>query len=151
MIVRDYMSAPVITIQSDTPLPDAIRVLHDHKIRRLPVLDVRGRLVGIVSERDLLHASPSPATSLSIWEVNYLLNKLQVDELMTKDVITVKADAPLEEAANLMVEHKIGGIPVVDDDDHVVGVVTETDIFKAFVKLHASRKEMDVFLVKEAV
>ena len=89
MLVKDHMSSPVITVQTDTPLPDAIKILRDRKIRRLPVLDPHGELVGIVSERDLLHASPSPATSLNIWEVNYLLTKLQVEELMTREVVTV--------------------------------------------------------------
>ncbi|MBV7331628.1 CBS domain-containing protein [Chloroflexi bacterium TSY] len=149
MIVREYMSSPAITIQSDTPLPDALRVMREHKIRRLPVLDHRGHLAGIVSERDLLHASPSPATSLSIWEVNYLLAKLQIDELMTKSVVTVSPDHTLDEAANLLIAHKIGGLPVVDAEGHVLGVLTETDIFRAFVQRHTSRKEMDVFLVKE--
>jgi acetoin utilization protein AcuB len=101
-------------------------------------VDHGGKLVGIVSERDLLHAAPSPATSLSMWELNYLLSRLTVSKLMTTQVVTVTEDTPLEEAARLMVSHRIGGLPVVDADRRVVGVITETDVFKAFVEMLGS-------------
>jgi acetoin utilization protein AcuB len=101
------------------------------------VVNKGGKLLGIVSERDLLHAAPSSATSLSIWEVHYLLSKLQVRGLMTKDVITTTPDTPLEHAAHLMAENKIGGLPVMDERSRVIGVITETDIFRAFVELFA--------------
>ena len=86
--------------------------MRENQVRRLPVLDADGRMVGIVSEKDLLYASPSPATSLSIYEMHYLLSQLKVTELMTKDVITVTPDTPLEEAARIMADNKIGGLPV---------------------------------------
>lgn len=149
MYVRDYMSSPAVTIPTDTSFSDALKLMKDRSIRRLPVVDSRDRLVGIVSERDLLHAAPSDATSLSMWEVNYLLAKLSVKELMTKKVVSVTPDMLLEDAASLMLEHKIGGLPVVDAEKRVLGVITETDIFKAFVALHKTRSEMDVFLVSE--
>ena len=135
MLVRDRMTSPAITITADTPFQEAVKLMREKGFRRLPVVNKDGRMVGIVSERDLLHAAPSPASSLSIWEMNYLLWKLKIDELMTKNVLTVTPDMPVEEAARLMVAHKIGGLPVVDEAKHVVGVITETDIFKAFVDM----------------
>ncbi len=135
MFVRDRMSAPVITVGPDTPFPDALKLMQKHQYRRLPIVNADGVLVGIVSERDLLHASPSPASSLSVWEMNYLLAKLKIGQLMTKEVISVTPEMPIEIAARMLVEHRIGGMPVLDDKRHVVGVITETDIFKAFVEM----------------
>jgi len=135
MFVRDRMSSPVTTVTPDTPYQEALRLMRERKFRRLPVVDADQKLVGIVSERDLLHASPSPATSLSVWEMNYLLSKLKVEQLMTSKVVVVSPDTPLEEAARLMVEHRLGGLPVVDPQRQVVGLITETDIFKAFVEM----------------
>lgn len=138
MFVSDRMSWPPVTVLPDTSFQDAMKLMQERHFRRLPVVDRHGKLVGIVSERDLLLAAPSPATSLSVWELTYLLAKLKLDELMTKDVITVKPTTPIEEAARIMVEHKIGGLPVVDAQRHVVGMITETDIFKAFVEMLGS-------------
>lgn len=135
MYVKHHMSSPALTITADTPFQDALKLMHERKIRRLPVVDRNGKLLGIVSERDLLHAAPSPATSLSVWELNYLLWKLTVKDLMATKVLTVTPDALLQEAATIMLEKKIGGLPVVDPDQHVVGVITETDIFKALVDM----------------
>jgi acetoin utilization protein AcuB len=132
------MSSPAVTIRPDTPFQDALKLVRDRQFRRLPVVDKKGKLVGIVSERDLLHAAPSSATSLSIWELHYLLAKIQVDEIMTRDVITTHPGAPIQDAASLMVTHKIGGLPVVDGHGEVVGVITETDIFRTFVEMLAS-------------
>lgn len=138
MLVRDRMSAPAQTIRQDTPFQDAVKLMREKGFRRLPVVNNRNELIGIISERDLLHASPSPATSLSIWEMNYLLWKLKIEELMTRKVVSISPDVPVEEAAHLMVTNKIGGLPVVDDQNHVVGVITETDIFKTFVEMLGS-------------
>ncbi|MCL4857973.1 MAG: CBS domain-containing protein [Caldilineaceae bacterium] len=135
MQVQDYMSSPAITVTAETPFQDALKLMQASKIRRLPVVDSANRLVGIVSERDLLHASPSPATSLSVWELNYLLWRLTVRDIMTEKVVAVAPTTPLVEAARLMVEKKIGGLPVVDEQDRIVGVITETDIFKRFVAM----------------
>jgi acetoin utilization protein AcuB len=137
MFVRDRMSSPPVTIGANTPFQDALKLMRDHQFRRLPVVNKNGKLVGIVSERDLLHAAPSPATSLSIWEVHYLLAKIHAKEIMTKDVITTTPESPIEDAARLMVANKIGGLPVVDEHDGVVGVITETDIFETFVEMFA--------------
>lgn len=135
MFVRDRMTPDPITVTPDTPFQDALRLMREHRFRRLPVVNKKGKLVGIVSERDLLYASPSPATSLSVWELNYLLSKLKIEEIMTRKVITTTPDAPIEDAAYLIVSNKIGGLPVVDDNSRVVGVITETDIFKTFVEM----------------
>ena len=136
MFVRDRMSTPAVTIRPGTPFQDALNLMRERQFRRLPVVDENGKLVGIVSERDLLYASPSPATSLSVWELTYLLSKLHVKELMTRDVITTTPDSFIEDAARLMAESKIGGLPVVDGQGRVVGVITETDIFKTFAQMY---------------
>jgi acetoin utilization protein AcuB len=138
MFVRDRMSAPAVTIAPDTPFQEALKLMQDRHFQRLPVVNRDGKLIGIVSESDLLHASPSPATTLSVFELNYLLSKLKVEELMSTKPITVSPDAVIEEAARLMVEHRIGGLPVVDSNLRVLGLITETDIFKAFVEMFAS-------------
>lgn len=135
MLVRDRMSSPVVTVKPEMPFQDALKLMHERRFRRLPVTDTKGMLVGIVAERDLLYASASPATSLSVWELNYLLSKITLRELMTKDVITIRPDTPIEDAAHLMKEKRIGGLPVVDDNHHPIGIITETDIFKIFVEM----------------
>ena len=139
MLISERMSKPVITIHPDMPMQDALELMRKEHIRRLPVVDNHGRLIGIVSEGDLLHASPSDATSLSVYEVNYLLSKITVEEVMSKIVITVTEDTPLEEAARIMADNKIGGLPVVRDNE-VVGVITETDLFKIFLELLGARE-----------
>jgi acetoin utilization protein AcuB len=136
MFVRDRMSSPAVTITPNTTLQDALNLMHEHRFRRLPVVDEKGRLVGIVSERDLLYVSPPPATLLNGLELNHVLSKLRIEEVMTQDVITTTPDAFIEEAARLMVENKIGGLPIVDEDNHVVGVITETDVFRAFIEMY---------------
>lgn len=138
MLVKERMTSPAMSVTPDTSFQDALKLMRDNKFRRIPVVDQDGKLIGIVSERDLLHASPSPATSLSVWEVNYLLWKLKVADIMTHHVITIDQNAPIEDAANLMVTRKIGGLPVVDHAGKVVGVITETDIFKAFAEMLGS-------------
>lgn len=140
MIVQEQMSSPAITIAPETPFQDALKLMRQKRIRRLPVVNRSGELVGIVSERDLLYATPSPASSLSIWELNYLLSQLQVQNMMTKRVVTVTPQTPLVEAAELMAEHKFGGLPVVDDNNYVVGVITETDLFRTFVEVMRERE-----------
>jgi acetoin utilization protein AcuB len=135
MFVRDHMTAPAVTVKADLPFQEALRLMREHHFRRLPVVDDKGVLIGIVSERDLLYASPSPATSLSMWEVNYLLSKIKVSRLMSTSVIATKADNTIEAAAQLLVENKIGGLPVVDDEGRPIGVITETDIFRTLVDM----------------
>ena len=138
MLVGDRMSHPVITIPPEMPVVEALSLMkHDH-IRRTPVIK-DGKLVGIVSDKDLLNASPSRATSLNVWELNYLLSKIVVKDIMTKKVITVSEDTPIEEAARIMADHKIGGLPVLRDGE-LVGIITETDLFKVFLEFMGSRE-----------
>jgi acetoin utilization protein AcuB len=139
MLVSDLMTADPVTVTDKTPIDDALRLMREKKVRRLPVLSTNGELVGIVAEKDILYASPSPATSLSIHEIHYLLAKLTVGEIMTKKVITVTDDTPLEEAARIMADTRIGALPVMQDGK-LVGIITETDIFKGFVELLGTRE-----------
>ncbi len=139
MLVKDRMTLNPLTISPGMPVAEALSFMRQHKIRRLPVVDKKEHLVGIISEKDLLYASPSPATSLSVYEVGYLLSKLQVKEIMTKKVITISSEAPLEEAARVMVDHTIGGLPVMDGKK-LVGIITETDIFKATLEMLGARE-----------
>lgn len=131
MRVKDLISGPPITIAPDTPVLEARRVMQTRAIRHLLVVE-HGRLVGIVTDRDIRLNMPSPATTLSIWEVNYLLARLTVREVMTTSVIVVEPDRSAHEAATLLVTEKIGALPVVDGD-RLVGIVTETDFLRAFV------------------
>ncbi len=137
MLVGDRMSHPVITIPPDMPVVDALNLMRSEHIRRTPVVK-DGKLVGIVSDKDLLNASPSPATTLSVWEINYLLSKITVEEVMTRDVVTVTEDTPIEEAARIMADNKIGGLPVMRDGK-IVGIITETDLFKIFLEMMGAR------------
>ncbi|MCK5313578.1 MAG: CBS domain-containing protein [Anaerolineales bacterium] len=138
MLVGERMSHPVISIQPDMTIVDALDMMRQEHIRRAPVMEA-GKLVGIVSETDILYASPSPATSLSMWELNYLLSKITVKKVMTDSVLTVTDDTPIEDAARIMADNKIGGLPVMRDGD-VVGIITETDLFKIFLELMGARE-----------
>jgi len=140
MLVGTRMTRNPVTVREDTSMYDALKIMRENKVRRLPVLDVDGKLVGMVSEKDLLYASPSPATSLSVWEISYLTSKITVKELMTTKLVTVCEDCPLEEAARLMVDNKIGGVPVMRGDQ-LVGIITETDLFKIFLELLGARTQ----------
>jgi acetoin utilization protein AcuB len=140
VLVRERMSPNPVTIGAQSTITEALRVMRENQVRRLPVLDEQGDLVGIVSEKDLLYASPSPATSLSIYEMHELLSRLKVSELMTTELITVTPDTLLEEAARIMADSKIGGLPVMQGQ-RLVGIITETDIFKVFLELLGAREE----------
>ena len=137
MFVGDRMSHPVITIPPEMPVVEAIDLMKREHIRRAPVMK-DGKLVGIVSDKDLLNASPSAATTLSVWEINYLISKILVKDVMSKKVITVSEDTPIEEAARMMVDSKIGGLPVMRGEA-IVGMITETDLFKVFSELLGAR------------
>ena len=139
MLVGERMSKPVITIRPDTTMPEALELMHKEHIRRLPVVNQHGQLIGIVTEADLLRASPSEATSLSIYEVTYLLGKLTIDRLMTKNVITVTEDTPIEEAARIMADNNFSGLPVMRGKE-MVGIITETSLFRIFLELLGARR-----------
>lgn len=131
MRVSQWMSRSPVTVTPATAVSEAKQVMERRRIRHLPVVE-RDRLVGIVTDRDIRLNLPSPATSLSIWEVNYLLARLTVGDVMTKRPITIEPGRPATDAAKLMLEHRIGALPVVEDDT-LVGIVTETDLLRAWV------------------
>jgi len=140
MLVSRAMSRNLFTATPDTPVAEAQSLMRREKIHHLPVVEPSGKLAGIVTEKDLIYASPSPATSLSMYEINYLLAKLRVAKVMTREVITVGEDTPLEQAARVMADHDIGCLPVVTDGKPV-GIVTESDIFRVFVDVFAARRK----------
>jgi acetoin utilization protein AcuB len=133
MLVKHRMTPNPITITPDAKVPDALKLARDRGINYLPVMGKRDKLVGIVSRNDLMQAAPSKATTLSVFEANYLLAYLEVREIMNEP-ITVPEDTPVEEAARLMVQKEIGCLPVMRGRD-LVGIITETDIFKVFVEI----------------
>ena len=133
MKIRDIMTTPPITVGLEMPVLEAQQLMATHRIRHLPVTDA-GRLMGIVTDRDIRLNLPSPATSLSVWEVNYLLARLTVESAMRRAVITVDPDRGATEAAQIMLDHKIGALPVVDAGT-LVGIVTETDMLRAFTTM----------------
>lgn len=137
MNVGKRISSPVITVSPDLPVPEALALMNQEKIRHMPVVQ-KGKMIGIVTKNDLLNASPSRATSLSVWEINYLLNKIKVEDVMTAKVITVSEDTPIEEAARIMTDNKISCLPVMRGKD-MVGIITETDLFKVFLELMGAR------------
>jgi acetoin utilization protein AcuB len=139
VVVKRVMTPNPFTVFTDTPLSEAQALIRREKVHRLPVLDKHKKLVGIISEKDLLYASPSPATTLNVYEMGELLYKLKVESIMTKKVITITEDTLLEDAARILVDNDIGGLPVMRDD-HLVGIITESDIFKLFIELFGTRQ-----------
>jgi acetoin utilization protein AcuB len=132
MLVRDVMQSKLVTVGPATTLPQAVRLAAERRVRHLPVID-GGELVGILSDRDIKRAMASPATSLSVHELTYLLDRLTVAEIMTRTVITIGPVVPVEEAARLMVQEKISGLPVMEGG-RLVGIVTETDLLELLVR-----------------
>ncbi len=150
MKVKDRMSTNVMTVQMDSSLTEAFRIMKENKIRRLPVMD-KDKLVGIVTISDLNRAAPSSATSLSIHELNYLLAKTKIKDILTKkqELLTISSDSYIETAARIMRHKVISGLPVVDDGK-LVGIVTETDIFDAFIDILGVKKphsRIDVYIM----
>jgi acetoin utilization protein AcuB len=140
MLVKDRMTSNPVTILPENTHKQANELLREHKIHHLPVVNKQGDLVGIVVEQDLLAAQPSPATTLSIYEIHGLLSKLQIKQIMSHPVYTTTSDCPLEEAARLMLDRGIGSLPVVEDNK-LVGIITDTDIFTALVMLLGGGEE----------
>jgi acetoin utilization protein AcuB len=139
MRTKDVMTRNPITVESETLVLDAQRIMKENNIRRLPVVD-KGKLVGIITKHDLLEASPSPATSLSIFELNYLLSKMKVKDIMKKNPVTITPDTPFEEALRLGQEKKIGAFPVVDNGK-LVGITTESDIIRFLTRVLGLKEE----------
>ncbi len=140
MLVRERMTRNPIFIRPDTPITEAQALMKREKIHHLPVLDKDEKLVGIVAEKDLLYASPSVATTLSVFEMTSLLAKLKVEKVMTREVISVAEDVPLEEAARIMADRGIGGLPIVRGKA-LVGIITESDLFRIFIELFGARQK----------
>ncbi|MBT3273377.1 MAG: CBS domain-containing protein [Spirochaetales bacterium] len=136
-VVRQMTQNPV-TVRNTAPVTEARQIMQREKIHRLPVEDKKGNLVGIVTEKDLLYASPSPASTLDVYEMAHLLSKLLVEKVMSRDVITITEDTTIEDAARIMIENNIGGLPVMRDG-LIVGIVTESDLFKIFIELFGAR------------
>uniref|UniRef100_I2Q4U3 CBS-domain-containing membrane protein n=1 Tax=Desulfovibrio sp. U5L TaxID=596152 RepID=I2Q4U3_9BACT len=135
MLVGDWMSTDVATVTEDVSMIKAGRIMREKKIRRLPVVDRDGRLVGIVSERDLKAASPSSATTLDMYEMTYLLSEMKIKGIMTKNPLSIRRSDTVERAALIMRDRKFGSLPVVDEAGKVVGIITDTDIFRLFVSI----------------
>jgi len=135
MLIRDWMTKDVITVDAETSMMKASKLMREHKISRLPVVDAHQRLIGIVSDRDLKEASPSKATSLDMHELYYLLSEIKVKDIMTKAPVAVKPSETVGKAAVLMMNNNFGGMPVVDDDLKVVGIITDSDVFKVLVQI----------------
>lgn len=133
--IREWMSSPVLTIRPESPISTAHSVMKENKVRRLAVVDEQEKLVGIITIGDVREASPSDATTLSIWELNYLWAQLTVGKVMSHDVITIAPDDTMFAAAKLMLDHKVSGIPVVDKDAKILGMITESDIFRMVVRM----------------
>ncbi|MBC8394501.1 MAG: CBS domain-containing protein [Deltaproteobacteria bacterium] len=134
MLVKNWMSKPVITIEEEDSMHEAVKRLRDHNIRMLPVMK-KGKVVGIVTDRDLKRASASDATTLDVHELIYLTSKIKLKHLMTKYVITVPYDYTVEEAAEVLFENKISGVPVLDHDKKLIGIITQMDLFRVFIAL----------------
>ena len=127
-LVKDHMTAPVISISASTSLAETHKIMAESKVRRLPVVDGE-RLVGIVSLNDVLEAKPSDASSLSIWELNYLVANLKIKDIMCSTVFSIAPDATIGDAARMMLDKKFSGIPVTENDK-LIGIITESDIFR---------------------
>ncbi len=140
MMVSNVMTRNPLYIHPEMSVPDARAFMKKEKIGRLPVLDKDNKLVGIVTERDLINASPSVATTLDMYEMSYLLSKLKVEKVMQKKVITIDENVVVEEAARIMVDNSISALPVMRGDA-LVGIVSDGDLYKIFINLFGARQE----------
>ncbi len=135
MLVKGWMTTDLVTVEEDTPMMKASIIMKEKNIRSLPILNKQGKLVGIVSDRDLRDASPSKATSLDVHELNYLISTIKIKDLMTRNLVVVRADETVEFAAILMLENKISSLPVINDKGSLVGIITQTDIFRVLINI----------------
>jgi acetoin utilization protein AcuB len=146
MKIRDIMTKDPMTVDSETPINEAKRTMKENNIRRLPVVD-RGKLVGMVTERMILEASPSPATSLSIYELHYLISKMKVKDIMVRNPITISPDTTFKEALLLGQEKRIGAFPVVDNGK-VVGIVTESDLVRFVTGIWGAKENASTIIIE---
>jgi len=138
MIIERRMTRNPVTATPDMSIAEASALMKQEKVHRLPVLDKEKRLVGIITEKDILYATPSPATSLSIHEMAYLLSKLTVKKLMSKNVVSITKDTTVEEAARMMVDQDLSSLPVLEGQQ-LIGIVTKSDMFKILLELFGAR------------
>jgi acetoin utilization protein AcuB len=134
MLVKEWMTSDVMTIEEDTSMMKAFQIMKENSIRRLPVMR-QGKLIGIVTDRDIKDASPSKATTLDIHELYYLLSELKIKDIIKKEIITIGPEETVEKATVKMLKYRISGLPVVDDSGSVVGIITQRDISKVLVSL----------------
>ncbi len=139
MLVREWMTEDVVTVTPNCSMLKASKLMKDNKFRRLPVINEKKEVVGIVSDRDIKDASPSKATTLAIHELHYLLSEIQIKDIMTHDPITVSYIDTVETATSILEKHGFGSLPVVNDKDEIVGIITDHDIFKIYVEVTGSR------------
>ncbi len=139
MLIRERMSHPVITVNADSSMQEALTIMRQERIRRLPVINKRGQMVGIVTETDLAKAMPSQATTLSAYEIRELVGKVKVEKIMTTEVVTVMDDTPIEEAARIMADCDVSGLPVMREGK-LVGLITESDLFKILLEMFGARE-----------
>ncbi len=147
MLVKNWMSKEVVTVDADDSMQNAIYILQEQNIKMLPVMD-DGNLVGIITDRDLKKASPSDATTLDMHELLFLISKIKVKDLMKKPVYTVPPDYTVEEAAALLLEKKISGLPVVDENNRLVGIITRSDLFRVIISLSGLGKKGIQFAIR---
>jgi acetoin utilization protein AcuB len=141
MIVANWMTPNPITLKPEDSIATAVALMKQRRIRRVPIVDASGELVGIVSDRDLKEVSPSRASTLDIWELHYVLDKLKLGDIMTKKPWTVTPETPIEKAALLMMQKRVEGLPVLDSGRRLVGILTEGDVFRALVELTGVGKQ----------
>lgn len=147
MLVKNWMSKEVITVDADDSMQNTIYLLQEQNIKRLPVMD-KGKIVGIITDRDLKKASPSDATTLDMHELLYLISKIKVSQLMKKPVITIPPDCTVEEAAAILLEKRISGLPVVDEKNRLLGIITRSDIFRVIISLTGLGKKGVQFAIR---
>ncbi len=135
MLIRNWMTSSVISVKEDASMLKVSKLMKEHGIKRVPVVDDENKLIGIVSDRDIKEASPSKATTLDIHELSYLLSELKIKDIMTKDPVAVSPMDTIEQVALIMLEKKLTGLPVVDWEHKLVGIITEADIFKIFTEI----------------
>jgi acetoin utilization protein AcuB len=136
--VSEWMTGNVITTRRNTSISSAHQIMRENNVRRLPVVE-DGKLIGIITIGDVREASPSDATTLSIWELNYLWAQLTVEKVMSRNVYAVRPDSLMLDAAELMLEHKVSGLPVLNENNELVGIITESDIFRMLVRTRAPK------------
>ncbi|MFW5733450.1 MAG: CBS and ACT domain-containing protein [Oceanidesulfovibrio sp.] len=139
MLVRDWMTHDVITVTKDTPMPEASKIMKENKISQLPVVDNAGHLVGIVSDRDIKAASPSKATTLDVHELYYLISSIKIKDIMSSPAFSVSPTDTVESAAVFLLKKDIGSLPVIDDDEKVVGIISDSDIFKVLIAITGAK------------